>query len=58
MKFEKITKEEKIKQFDKMFKEVQKICNKNEDIWGEDTLYHACKTAGFMFYEFLSEKEI
>lgn len=59
-----ITKEEKLKICDKMISYVKsKIAyyEKNDEYETdydevENVMYNACKTAGFMFYEFLIEK--
>ena len=49
LKFESISKEEKIKIFDKMIKQAKRSYN-------NDDLYNHCKTTGFIFYEFMSSK--
>ena len=53
MKFNAISKAEKEKMINKMINYV-KSSVKHEDKT-EDDLYYACKTAGFMFYEFMQD---
>lgn len=53
MKFEKISNKEKEQIIGKMINYVKSKV-KDEDMTDDD-LYYACKTAGFMFYEFIQD---
>lgn len=52
MKFEKMPSKEKEKIIGKMINYVK---SKVKDDATDDDLYYACKTAGFMFYEFMQD---
>lgn len=53
MKFEKMPNKEKEKIVAKMINYVKSKVNDENST--DDDLYYACKTAGFMFYEFMQD---